>query len=142
LQSSGARPTVTLVVGEQGMKIPVKRMTRAGDFAALDAVTLLHFRVIGDNPGARAIATELESYLIERTDGLSNLSESERRASDEAAFEFVRRLEEVGYVVCAGVNQAELRFDDDPGKTRAWHMGCVAVSSIEDEAPFAIVSNE
>ena len=141
LQSSGARPSVSLVVGEQGTKIPVRRMTRASDFAALDRVTLLHFLVVGDNQAARATAADLETYLIERTETLSHLSESERKASDEAAFEFVRRLEQLGCVVCAGVEQAELRFDDDPSKTRAWHVGCIVVSSAEDEAPFATVTN-
>lgn len=116
-------------------------MTRASDFARLDAVTLLHFVVVVQDEAARAIAVELETYLIERTDTLANLTASERRASDEAAFEYVRRLEQLGCAVCAGVDQAELRFDDDPGKTRAWHVGCIAVSSLADEAPFATVSN-
>jgi len=116
-------------------------MTRASDFAELDRVTLLHFVVVGENPAARAIAAELETYLIERTDTLHELSDSERRASDEAAFEFVRRLEQLGCVACAGVDQAELRFDDDPSKTRSWHVGCIAVSSLADEAPFATVTN-
>jgi hypothetical protein len=141
LQSNGARPTVLVVVDEQGTKIPVKRMTQASDFAALDSVTLLHFIVVGDNQAARGIAAELETYLIERADTLRHLSDSERKASDEVAFAFVRRLEQLGSVVCAGVNQADLRFDDDPGNTRTWHVGCIAISSIEDESPFATVTN-
>jgi hypothetical protein len=116
-------------------------MTQASDFAALDSATLLHFVVRGDNQAARAVAAELEAYLIERADTLTNLSDAERRASDEAAFEYVRRLEQLGYLACAGLDQAELRFDDDPGKTRAWHVGCIAISSIGDEAPFATVTN-
>ncbi len=116
-------------------------MTQASDFAALDAVTVLHFVVLSGNQAARAISTELETFLIERTDTLGNLNESERRASDEAAFEFVRRLEQLGCVVCAGVDHAELRFDDDPSKTRAWHMGCIAISNIGDEAPLVSVES-
>ncbi len=116
-------------------------MTQASDFAALDPVTLLHFVVLTTNQAARAIGSELETYLIERTDTLANLSDSERGASNEAAFEFVRRLEQLGCVVCAGVDQADLRFDDEPNKTRTWHVGCIAISDIGDEAPFVTVEN-
>src|SRR3954471_3457841 len=113
------------MAGEQGTKIPVRRMTQASDFSALASVTLLHFVVVGDNQEARAIATEFETYLIERADASRDSSESERKTSDDNAFAFVRRLEQLGYVVCAGVDQADLRFDDDPGKTRTWHVGCI-----------------
>jgi hypothetical protein len=123
----------------EGTKIPVRRLTRASDFAELDTATLLHFVVVSGSEAARAVASELEAYLIERTDTLSNLSDSERMASDEAAFEYVRKLEALGCVVCLGVDQAELRFDDDPSKTRAFDIGCLAVSNIEDEAPFAMI---
>jgi hypothetical protein len=116
-------------------------MARASDFATLDSATLLHFVVISGSDSARAVAAELEAYLIERTDGLNNLSDSERQASDEVAFGYVRRLEALGCVVCAGVDQADLRFDDDPSRTRTWNVGCLAVSKIEDEAAFATVTN-
>jgi len=141
LQSSCARSIFPSVVDGEGIDIPVRRLTRASDFAALDCATLLHFVIVSGNEAARAIAAELETYLIERTDGLADLSESERRASDEAAFELVRRLEQLGCVVCAGVDQADLRFDDEPAKTRTWHVGCIAISNASDEAPFATVSN-
>jgi len=116
-------------------------MTRASDFAALDSVTVLHFVVVSGDQAARAIAAELETYLIERTDTWTDLSASERHASNQIAFEFVQRLEQLGCVVCAGVDQADLRFDDDPGKTRAWHMGCIGVSNLSDEAPFVTIEN-
>jgi len=114
-------------------------MTKASDFAALDAVGVLHFVIVSGSPAARAAAAELEDFLIERTETLADLSESERHASHEAAFEFVRRLEQLGCVVSAGVDQAELRFDDDPSRTRAWPMGCIAVSNLADEAAFATI---
>ena len=129
------------MVDAEGTEIPVRRLRRASDFSALDCATLLHFVVVSGSEAARAIAAELETYLIERTDGLADLSESERRASDETAFELVRRLEQLGCVVCTGVDQADLRFDDDPGKTRAWHVGAIVISNAEDEAPVATVSN-
>ncbi|HKO49910.1 MAG TPA: hypothetical protein VJV79_19400 [Polyangiaceae bacterium] len=136
-----ARPIVPSVAGASVTQIPVRRMTRASDFAALDRVTVLHFVVVSGDQEARAIAAELEAYLIERTDTLINLSESERQASNEVAFEFVRRLEQHGCVVCTGVDQAELRFDDDPGKTRAWNMGCICIANQSDEAPFVTIEN-
>jgi hypothetical protein len=114
-------------------------MTRASDFAALDPATLVHFVIASENEAARKIGMELEAYLIDRMETLSNLSESERRASDETAFAFVRRLEELGCVVCAGLDQADLRFDDDPGRTRSWHVGCIAISNRENEAAFVDV---
>ena len=126
---------------EESIKVPVRRITQPSDFAALDSAAVLHFVVIGDNEAARAVAAELEAYLIDRAETLIELSDSERAASDEAAFEYVKRLERLGCVVCAGVDQADLRFDDDPSKTRAYHVGCIAVSSIADEAPFVTVSN-
>jgi hypothetical protein len=129
------------MVAEDGTKVPVRRMTRASDFATLDSATVLHFVVVSGSEAARAIATDLETYLIERTETLTNLTASERTASDEAAFEYVRKLEALGCVVCSGVDQAELRFDDDPGKTRAFNIGCIAISTIEDEAAFATVEN-
>ena len=129
------------VVSAQGTKIPVRRITRASDFAELDSVTVLHFVVVSGDSAARAIGAELETYLIERTETLTQLSDGERQASNEAAFEFVRRLEQLGCVVCAGVDQADLRFDDEPSKTRAWHIGCIAVSTTSDEAPFVTVEN-
>jgi len=116
-------------------------MTQASDFATLDSVTVLHFVVVSGNEAARAIATDLETYLIERTETLSQLTDSERHASNEQAFEFVRQLEQLGCVVCAGADQADLRFDDDPSKTRTWHMGCIAISNINDEAPFVTIEN-
>jgi hypothetical protein len=141
LLSNCARSIVASVVSAQGTKIPVRRMTRASDFAGLDSVAVLHFVIVSGNEAARAIAAELETYLIERTDTLANLSDSERRTSDEAAFEYVRRLEQLGCVVCAGTDQADLRFDDEPNKTRAWPMGCIAISTVADEAPFVTVEN-
>jgi len=114
-------------------------MTQSSDFAALDCATIVHFVVVSGSEAARAVAAELEAYLIDRTDNWSNLSDSERRARDETTFDFVRRLELLGCVVCAGVDQADLRFDDDPSKTRAWHIGCIAVSNDSDEAPFVTV---
>ena len=116
-------------------------MTQASDFAALDSVTVLHFIVVSGTEAARAIATDLETYLIERTETLSQLTDSERHASNEQAFEFVRQLEQLGCVVCAGADQADLRFDDDPSKTRTWHMGCIAISNSSDEAPVVTVEN-
>jgi len=117
-------------------------MTEARDFAALDSAAVLHFIVVSGDDAARVVAGELETYLIERAEALTNASESERVESDEIAFEFVRRLEQLGCVVCAGVDQADLRFDDDPGKTRVWNMGCIAVSTASDEAAFATVNND
>jgi len=126
---------------DEGTKIPVRRLTQASDFAALDSATLLHFVVVSGSEAARAVAAELEAYLIERADTMDRPSDSERKASDEAAFSFVRRLEGLGCVVCAGVDQSDLRFDDDPSKTRAWHIGCIAVSNIDDEAAVVTVKN-
>ena len=129
------------MVDGKGIEIPVRRLTRASDFAALESATLVHFVVVSGDEAARAIAAEFETYLIERADTWSNLSDSERMSSDETAFEFVRRLEQLGCVVCSGVDQAELRFDDDPSQTRGWHVGCVVISKLDDEAPFARVTN-
>jgi hypothetical protein len=129
------------VADKEGTKIPVRRMTRASDFEALDPATVVHFVFLSGSEAARALAAELETYLIERAETLNSLSDSERRASDEAAFEFVRRLEQLGCVVSAGVDQADLRFDDDPSKTRAWHMGCIAISTTDEQAPFVTVQN-
>ena len=126
---------------EEGTKVPVRRMTSADDFAVLDSATVLHFVVVSGTDAARAVGAELEAYLIDRTETLADMSDGERQASDEAAFAFVRRLEQLGCVACAGVNQADLRFDDDPGSTRAWHVGCIVVSNASDEAPFVIVQN-
>ena len=130
------------MVAVEGTKIPVRRMTGASDFAALDCAAVLHFVMVSGDEAARAVVAELEAYLIERTDTLADLTDDERRASDEAAFEFVRRLEQLGCVVCAGVDRADLRFDDDPSKTRTWDVGCIAVSKLGDEAPFATVNND
>jgi hypothetical protein len=135
------RRIVPVMGDEEGTKISVRRLTRASDFLALDSATLLHFVVVSGSQAARAVAAELEAYLIDRGDTLTQLSDSERAASDETALAFVRRLEELGCVVCAGVEQAELRFDDDPGKTRSWTIGCIAVSNIDDEAPAVAVKN-
>lgn len=126
---------------DEGTKIPVRRLTQASDFAALDSATLLHFVVVSGSEAARALAAEFEAYLIERADTLTRPSDSERKASDEAALSFVRKLERLGCVVSVGVSQSELRFDDDPGKTRAWHVGCIAVSNISDEATVVAVKN-
>jgi len=126
---------------DEGTKIPVRRLTQASDFAALDSATLVHFVVVSGSEAARAIAAEFEAYLIERADTLTKPSDSERKASDKVALSFVQRLEQLGCVVCVGANQSELRFDDDPGKTRAWHVGCVAVSNIGDEAAVVTVKN-
>ena len=103
---------------------------------------MVHFVVMSGNEAARAIAAELEAFLIDRSDTLRDLSESERQASDAAAFELVRSIERLGAVVCAGLDQAELRFDDDPSKTRAWNIGCIALSTIDDEAPFVTVKHD
>jgi hypothetical protein len=116
-------------------------MTRASDFTALDSVAVLHFVVVSGSEAARAVSAELETFLIERTETFSQLDESERHASNEQAFELVRRLEQLGCVVCAGADQAELRFDDDPSKTRTWQMGCIAISNVSDEAPVVSVEN-
>ena len=129
------------MASEEGTKIPVRRLTNASDFAALDSAAVLHFVVVSGSQPAREVAVELETYLIERTETLADLDDRERRASDEAAFAFVRRLEQLGCVVCAGVQQAELRFDDDPSKTRTWNVGCIAISTLDDEAPFATITN-
>ena len=130
------------MVGEQSTKIPVRRITCPGDFRTLDSAMMVHFVVMSGNEAARAIAAELEAFLIDRSDTLRDLSQSERQASDEAAFELVRRIERLGAVVCAGLDQAELRFDDDPSKTRAWNIGCIALSTIDDEAPFVTVKHD
>jgi hypothetical protein len=129
------------VVDVEGTKIPVRRMTGASDFAALDPATVVHFVVVSGSEAARAVAAELEAYLIDRTDSLIHASDEERHASNEAAFEYVRLLEQLGCVVCVGVDHADLRFDDDPSKTRAWHVGCIAVSNLSDEAPLITVEN-
>ncbi|HET7544794.1 MAG TPA: hypothetical protein VFK05_33230 [Polyangiaceae bacterium] len=127
------------VVEAEGTKIPVQRVVAANDFRTLDPATVVHFVVVSGSEPARQVAAELEGYLIDRAETLSHLSDSERAASDEQAFEFVRQLERLGCVVCAGVDQADLRFDDDPTKTRAWHVGCVAISKREDEASIITV---
>lgn len=114
-------------------------MTQASDFTLLDCATILHFVVVSGSEPARAVSAEFETYLLDRSEKLNDLSDGERRASDETAFEFVRRLEQLGCVVCAGVDQADLRFDDDPSKTRSWHIGCIAVSNQADEADFVSV---
>lgn len=123
----------------EATKIPVRRVTQASDFTVLDCATVLHFVVVSASDSARAVSAEFESYLLDRSEKLADLSDSERMTSDESAFEFVRRLEQLGCVVCAGVDQADLRFDDDPSKTRSWHIGCVAVSNQADEAEFVSV---
>jgi hypothetical protein len=140
LQPGGAHPIVC-EVADDGTKVSVRRLTQASEFALLDRATIMHVVVVSGSPAARAVATELETFLIERAETLNELSDSGRRASDEAAFVFVRRLEQLGCVVCAGVDQPELRFDDEPNKTRAWHIGCIAVSNLADEAPVVTVKN-
>ena len=114
-------------------------MTHASDFTTLDCATILHFVVVSGSEAARALSTEFETYLLDRSEKLADFSDSERRISDESAFEFVRRLEQLGCVVSAGVDQADLRFDDDPSKTRSWHIGCIAVSNHADESEFVSV---
>jgi len=126
--------------GEEA-KVPIRRLTQASDFATLDCAAVLHFIVVSGSEAARAVGAELETYLIERADDLAQLSDSERRASDEAAFDFVRRLEQLGCAVCVGVDQPDLRFDDDPSKTRAFDLGCLVVSKLEDEAAFVSVKS-
>src|SRR6187551_1314338 len=116
------RPVV--VRGEE-TKVPIRRLTQASDFARLDCAAVLHFMVVSGSEAARAVGAELEGYLIDRAEGLAQLSNTERHASDEAAFDFVRRLEQLGCAVCVGVDQADLRFDDDPSKTRAYDLGCL-----------------
>ena len=123
----------------EATKIPVRRMTQASDFTVLDCATVLHFVVVSGSDPARAVSAEFETYLLDRSEKLADFSDSEREASDQSAFEFVRRLELLGCVVCAGVDQADLRFDDDPSKTRSWHIGCIAVSNQSDEAEFVSV---
>jgi len=134
LRFDRARPIVPIVVDVEGTNIPVRRMTQASDFGALDCATVLHFVVVSGSEAARAVSADFETYLLDRSENLANLSNGERRASDERAFEFVRQLEQLDCVVCAGIDQADLRFDDDPSKTRAWHIGCIAVFSRADEA--------
>ena len=141
MPSRSAQPTVRAVAGTEGTKIAVRRLTRASDFAVLDAVAVLHFIVVSGSEAARAVSAELETFLIERTETFSQLDESERHASNEQAFELVRRLAQLGCVVCAGTDQADLRFDDDPSKTRTWQMGCIAISNVSDEAPVVSVEN-
>jgi hypothetical protein len=139
LSFRSARSIVLLVVRGQETKVPIRRLKQASDFARLECVAVLHFMVVSGSEAARAVAAELESYLIDRAESLPQLSNSERHASDEAAFDFVRRLEQLGCAVCVGVDQADLRFDDDPSKTRAYDLGCLVVSKIEDEAAFVSV---
>jgi len=81
-------------------------MTQATDFTALDCATVLHFVVISGSEPARAVSAEFETYLLDRSEKLADFSDSERRESDESAFEFVRRLEQLDCVVSAGVDQA------------------------------------
>lgn len=114
-------------------------MTKASDFSVLDCATVVHFVIVSGSEAARALSAEFEAYLLDRAENLADLSASERAASDQRAFDFVRRLEQLGCVVCAGVDQAELRFDDDPSRTRAFHVGCIAVSALADEAAFVSV---
>ena len=114
-------------------------MTQARDFLTLDSATILHFVVVSGSDAARAVSAEFETYLLDRSEKLGDFSDSERRESDESAFQFVLRLEQLGCVVCAGVDQADLRFDDDPSKTRSFHIGCIAVSNHADEAEFVSV---
>lgn len=127
------------MVDAESTNVPVRRVTKASDFATLDCATVLHFIVVSGSDAARAVSADFENYLLDRSESLANLSDSERLASDERAFEFVRQLERLDCVVCAGVDQADLRFDDDPSKTRAWHIGCIAVFDRADEAPFVTV---
>lgn len=119
-------------------KIPVKRVAAPSDFEALDSSMMVNFAIFGGSEEARAAAGELEAFLIDRMDLLANASDEERHASDEQAFAIVRRIEALGCVVSIGMDPAQLRFDDDPGQTRAWPVGCIAVSALEDEAPFVI----
>jgi len=142
LLSRRARPIVRAMASDKGTKVRVQRMTQASDFAELDSAMVVHFLVISGNEAARALAAELESYLIDRSETLPDLSDAARRESDETAFEFVRRIEGQGAVVCVGLDQAELRFDDDPSKTRAWAIGCIAVSNTEDESESVTVDND
>jgi len=114
-------------------------MTQASDFEVLDSAMIVHFVVVSGSEEARALSAEFEAHLLDRSEKLGDFDDRERRESDENAFEFVRRLEQLDCVVCIGVDQADLRFDDDPSKTRAWHVGCVAVSTRADEAPFVNV---
>lgn len=139
MQFERVRPIVLSVVDAEPTKVPVRRMTQASDFSVLDCATILHFVVVSGSEPARAVSAEFETYLLDRSEKLADFSDSERRASDQSAFEFVRRLEQLGCVVCAGVDQAELRFDDEPSKTRGWHIGCIAVSNHADEPEFVSV---
>lgn len=141
LSFRSASSIVSLVVRGEETKVPIRRLTQASDFARLDCAAVLHFTVVSGSEAARTVGAELESYLIERAEGLAQLSNSERHASDEAAFDFVRRLEQLGCAVCVGVDQADLRFDDDPSKTRTYDLGCLVVSKIEDEAAFVSVKS-
>lgn len=118
------------------IKIPVKRVDAAEDFEALDSSMMVNFAVLGGSDEARVVAGELEGFLIDRMDLLANASDEERHESDEQAFAIVRRLEALGCIVSIGVDPAQLRFDDDPGQTRAWPVGCIAVMLAADEAPF------
>ena len=139
----GRRGTIfAVMVDVRATSIPVRRMTRATDFGALDSAMVLHFVVVSGSDAARVMAAELETFIIDRMDTLAGLNDDERRVSDEAAFALVRRLEQLGCAVCAGVSQAELRFDDDPGPSRTWHTGCIAVSNVADERPTVTVRHE
>ena len=139
LRFARARPIVLSVIDAEPTKVPVRRMTQASDFTVLDCATILHFVVVSGSEPARAVSAEFETYLLDRSEKLADFSDSERRESDESAFQFVRRLEQLGCVVSAGVDQADLRFDDDPSKTRGWHIGCIAVSNQADEPEFVSV---
>jgi hypothetical protein len=139
LRFERARPIVFSVVDAEPTKVPVRRMTQASDFTVLDSATIVHFVVVSGSDPARAVSAEFETYLLDRSEKLADFSDRERRESDERAFEFVRRLEQLGCVVSVGIDQADLRFDDDPSKTRGWHIGCIAVSNQADEPEFVNV---
>jgi len=117
-------------------KIPVKRLASALDFEVLNNSGMLHFAILSCGDAARAVAGEFESFLIDRSEVLADLEDDERTQSDEKAFGYVQRLEALGCVVLAGADHAQLRFDDDPTRTRSYPIGCIAIALASEEPEF------
>jgi hypothetical protein len=117
-------------------KILVKRMASALDFEVLSSSALLHFAILSGSEAARAVAGELEAFLIDRAEVLADLEDDARLESDERAFAYVRRLEELGCVVLAGTDHVQSRFDDDPSRTRSYPIGCIAICLATEEPEF------
>ena len=124
------------MIEAEATTIPVKRVASALDFEALSSCALLHFVILSGSDAARAIASELEAFLIDRSEVLGEQEDEARLESNERAFGYVRRLAELGCVVSVGADHVQSRFDDDPSRTRAYPIGCIAVCLATEEPAF------